>query len=118
MDTRLWPARNVGEHAYCPRLFYLMEVEGLHRHSVDTLGGLAVHKNVDKPTLVKKVSEESTEARSLVLTSQELGITATLDMALLDGPNARPVEYRKGAPRKESGPDGKSRWGTWAVDRV
>ena len=29
MDEYLWP-RNVAEYAYCPRPFYLMEVEGLH----------------------------------------------------------------------------------------
>ena len=28
MDEYLWPSRNVAEFAYCPRLFYLMEVEG------------------------------------------------------------------------------------------
>lgn len=27
MDEYVWPARNVAEFAYCPRLFYLMEVE-------------------------------------------------------------------------------------------
>lgn len=30
MDESLWPARNVAEYAYCPRLFYYMEVEGIH----------------------------------------------------------------------------------------
>jgi CRISPR-associated protein Cas1 len=118
MDTRLWPARNVGEHAYCPRLFYLMEVEGLHRHSADTLGGLAVHKHVDKPSMAKKSEDESIKARSLVLTCQTLGITATLDMAVIEGDLARPVEYRKGAPRRELGPVGEKLWGTWPVDRV
>lgn len=29
MDERLWPARNVAEYAYCPRLFYYMQVEGI-----------------------------------------------------------------------------------------
>lgn len=28
MDNPLWPARNVAEYAYCPRLFYFREVEG------------------------------------------------------------------------------------------
>lgn len=23
-DEYLWPARNVAEHAYCPRLFYIL----------------------------------------------------------------------------------------------
>lgn len=118
MEARLWPARNVGEHAYCPRLFYLMEVEGLHRHSADTLGGLAVHKSVDRPSLVKKEPEKTAESRSLVLTSHSLGITATLDLALIEGSKANPLEYRKGSPRKGIGPEGKILWGTWPVDRV
>jgi hypothetical protein len=29
MDESLWPARNVAEYAYCPRLFYYMQVEGI-----------------------------------------------------------------------------------------
>jgi CRISPR-associated protein Cas1 len=118
MDARLWPARNVGEHAYCPRLFYLMEVEGLHRHSADTLSGLAVHKNVDRPSRTKKDAVGTEEARSLVLTSQTLGITATLDMAVMDGQNAQPLEYRKGMPKRLIGPDGKTLWESWPVDRV
>ena len=37
MDEYLWPARNVAEYAYCPRLFYYMEVEGIHLPSADTV---------------------------------------------------------------------------------
>lgn len=37
MDESLWPARNVAEFAYCPRLFYLMEVEGIHLPSDDDI---------------------------------------------------------------------------------
>ena len=39
METPLWPARNVAEFAYCPRLFYFMEVEGIHVPSDDTEEG-------------------------------------------------------------------------------
>ncbi|MCL2641192.1 MAG: CRISPR-associated endonuclease Cas1, partial [Phycisphaerales bacterium] len=37
--------------------------------------------------------------RSLALTSQKLGLTATLDLAEIDGTQAIPVEYRKGRPK-------------------
>lgn len=122
MDEYLWPARNVAEHAYCPRLFYLMEVEGLHLPSADTLEGKRTHRRVDKVSAVKskKKAEEAPRSeeepdevpdgesddesrpravRSLVLTSDRLKLTATLDLAEIEGKRAVPVEYRKGRPQ-------------------
>ncbi len=51
MDESLWPARNVAEYAYCPRLFYYMEVEGIHVPSEDTAQGNRVHRRVDRPSM-------------------------------------------------------------------
>ena len=105
MDEYLWPARNVAEYAYCPRLFYLMEVEGLHLPSVDTEQGQYVHRNVDKVSIHTKQDEKPEPERpkvirSLTITSKELCLTATLDLAeILDG-CAVPVEYRKGRPHR------------------
>jgi len=106
MDESLWPARNVAEHAYCPRLFYLMQVEGIFVPSSDTEKGVAVHRRVDKPSASLEktdVSEDDPErpkvVRSLVLTSESLGLTATLDLAEISGQVAVPVEYRKGRPK-------------------
>ena len=106
MDESLWPARNVAEYAYCPRLFYLMQVEGFFVPSSDTEKGVAVHRRVDKPSAVQEksdVSEVDPErpkvVRSLVLTSESLGLTATLDLAEISGQVAVPVEYRKGRPK-------------------
>src|SRR6266436_3754754 len=103
MDESLWPARNVAEHAYCPRLFYLMEVEGIHVPSADTLKGVAVHRRVDRPSNAPKPAEDDDAdpdkpktVRSLTLTSKRLGLTATLDLAEISGNTAVPVEYRKG----------------------
>ncbi|MGC9260750.1 MAG: CRISPR-associated protein Cas4 [Phycisphaerae bacterium] len=122
MDEYLWPARHVAEYAYCPRLFYLMEVEGVYYPSADTEKGKAVHKNVDKPSAANngsgtKTHEEGSESeplppdpdkpksvRSLALTSQKLGLTATLDLAEINGNVAVPVEYRKGRPQYTSLP--------------
>ena len=87
MDESLWPARNVAEHAYCPRLFYYMQVEGIFVPSSDTEKGAAVHRRVDKPSAaLEKVDESEADpdrpriVRSLALTSESLGLTATLDL--------------------------------------
>lgn len=106
MDESLWPARNVAEHAYCPRLFYYMQVEGIFVPSSDTEKGVAVHRRVDKPsTSLEKTDageddpERPKVVRSLALTSESLGLTATLDLAEISGQVAVPVEYRKGRPK-------------------
>ncbi len=107
MDESLWPARNVAEHAYCPRLFYLMQVEGIFVPSSDTEKGVAVHRRVDRPSAVQGRPDESEAdtdrpkvVRCLVLTSESLGLSATLDLAEISGQIAVPVEYRKGRPKR------------------
>lgn len=102
--------RSVAEYAYCPRLFYFIQVEGIFVPSSDTEKGVAAHSRVDKPS--RAVGEEEDSAnpelpkvyRSLALTSDSLGISATLDLAEISGKEAVPIEYRKGRPnrRKES----------------
>jgi CRISPR-associated protein Cas1 len=106
-DETHWPARTVAEYAYCPRLFYYMEVEGVFLPSVDTEKGQAVHRRVNKRSAELQENSDESEGsdrpktvRSLVLTSDKLGLTATLDLAELSGNIAVPVEYRKGAPKR------------------
>ncbi len=123
MEQELWPARGVAEHAYCPRLFYYMTVEGVFVPNADTEQGAGVHRRVDRPSAVvpeagadrrgRKAVEklEETEidpdrprsVRSLALTSERLGLTATLDLAEINGAKAVPVEYRKGRPNRSGG---------------
>jgi CRISPR-associated protein Cas1 len=107
MEGFLWPARNVAEYAYCPRLFYYMQVEGIFVPSSDTEKGAAVHRRVDMPSAALETGaaadddpERPKSVRSLVLTSERLGLTATLDLAEISGRVAAPVEYRKGHPRR------------------
>ena len=124
MEREPWPVRGVAEHAYCPRLFYYMTVEGVFVPSSDTEQGAGVHRRVDHPSEVppappedasnqgsarrKTTKLEETESdaarprsvRSLALTSERLGLTATLDLAEIDGMTAVPVEYRKGKPKR------------------
>lgn len=105
MQESLWPARNVAEYAYCPRLFYYMEVEGIHLPSDDTLEGVRIHRRVDAPSSVPRNANADDpdcpkSVRSLTLTSSERQLTATLDLAEIEGTTAVPVEYRKGRPRR------------------
>lgn len=125
MDETLWPARNVAEYAYCPRLFFYMEVEGIHAPSEDTLEGVRFHQRVDRPSLEPddpgtSDDERPQSVRSLTLTSTALGLTATLDLAEVQGTTAVPVEYRKGRPRlsAESNPNGSRLVEPWPTDRV
>lgn len=117
-EELLWPARSIAEYAYCPRLFYYMQVEGVFLPSRDTEEGLAVHGRVNRPSAVSSDEAvpagqgglEATSAgvdrprvvRSLALTSRALGLTATLDLAEIAGKQAVPVEYRKGRPRRKA----------------
>lgn len=127
-DEYLWPARNVAEYAYCPRLFYLMEVEGVYLPSADTEQGLGVHRRVDRASVAAASGEDPERpksVRSLTLTSPRLSLTATLDLAEITGKTAIPVEYRKGRPKRVQGDpangDGAAsaaRYEPWPTDRV
>ncbi|MCW5757135.1 MAG: CRISPR-associated endonuclease Cas1 [Phycisphaeraceae bacterium] len=127
-DAPLWQARNIGEHAYCPRLFYYMQVEGVFLPSADTEEGTTVHRRVDKPSAIPAHSRTDADdeddrqepgpgdgphtdkprpVRSLHLTSERLRLTARLDLAEISEPSdprgrptAVPIEYRKGRPRR------------------
>jgi len=105
----LWPARNIAEFAYCPRLFYLMEVEGISMPSSDIIKGRLIHRRIDKPSINPDIETDNKvdgarplTIRNLSLTSNSLKLTATLDLAEIKGKTAVPVEYRKGSPRRVS----------------
>lgn len=49
-DGHYLPARMINEVVYCPRLFYLMHVEGQFEHNVETSDGGQVHRRVDART--------------------------------------------------------------------
>ncbi len=134
MNDSPLPARNVAEYAYCPRLFYFMQVEGVFIPSADTVQGAVVHRRVDRPSLApeKKTNvdpDRPRTVRSLALTSKTLSLTATLDLAEITGNIAVPVEYRKGSPKhifSESLDDDENENGdrlvqnveAWPADRV
>lgn len=93
------PARMLNEYVYCPRLAYLMWVQGEFAHNADTVEGKIRHKRVDQQS--GKLPDASGEmekihARSVHLTSEHLGLTAKIDLVEGDSESVRPVEYKKG----------------------
>jgi CRISP-associated protein Cas1 len=98
--TPLIPVRMVNEFVYCPRLAYMMWVQGEFAHNADTVEGVIRHKRVDKEG--GKLPVEATEeaetihARSVALSSESLGITAKIDLVEGIGVEVQPVDYKKG----------------------
>ena len=98
----LLPARMVNEYVYCPRLAYLEWVQGEWDDSADTIEGRFAHRRVDleAPAEVPPAAaapEAPAVARSLVLSSEALGVIARIDLVELEGTRAVPVDYKRGA---------------------
>jgi CRISP-associated protein Cas1 len=99
------PARMINEVLYCERLLYLEYVQGEWADNVYTADGQAVHRRVNEQEKALKSPPEDAEtnevppyvARSVSLSSEELGITAKIDLVEVDGGNVVPVEYKRGA---------------------
>jgi len=108
-DIPLLPARMVNEYCYCPRLAYLMWVQGEWDDSQDTVEGRHVHRRVDKPAGKLPPPAEKTQAaesegdtfekihaRSVTLSSNRLGVIAKLDLIEGEGNRVTPVDYKRG----------------------
>lgn len=136
------PARMLNEYVYCPRLFYLMHVEGIFVDNADTIAGSAQHKRVDagdgrmkksagakrkpgdseKPVDESAAIPETIHSRSVSLFSDRLGVSAKLDLIEARAGDAGdantgeayiPVEYKKGSPR-----EGDEGYELWPTDRM
>lgn len=88
----LVPARMLAEFAYCPRLGYLMWVQGEWADNLETEEGRYVHRKADQPEGPKA----EIHTRSLHLSSESLGLTAVVDVVEREGNRVRPVEYKRG----------------------
>ena len=96
------PVRMINEFAFCPRLFYLEYVQREWAESADTLDGKFVHRRVDRES--GKISEEIEEdseihARSIWLGSDDLNISARIDVLEAEGNIATPIDYKRGRPK-------------------
>ena len=93
------PARMLNEFVYCPRLGYLMWVQGEFADSADTVEGRFIHRQVDKksdPLPEEPEEMETIHARSVWLTSEALGLTAKIDLVEGEGCQVTPVDYKRG----------------------
>jgi CRISPR-associated protein Cas1 len=122
-ESDLLPVRMLNEFAYCPRLFYMMHVDGRWRENEFTLDGKNVHRRVDKIDHVlpdpqqedssiekpksrrKKIVPEDPPPeinRSVTLGSKKLGLIAKLDLVSTAEDEALPVETKRGrVPKNE-----------------
>jgi len=96
----LIPVRMVNEYVYCPRLAYMMWVQGEFAHSADTVEGAIRHKRVDQKggKLPAEAADEpeTIHARSVSLSSESIGITAKIDLIEGTDSGVQPVDYKKG----------------------
>jgi CRISPR-associated protein Cas1 len=108
------PVRMLNEYAYCARLFHLMHVEGRWADNAFTLDGKRVHRRVDQVDHVLPDPEQAEPAapaadsatgggeeppeisRSVALSSEQLGLTAKLDLVSTAGDEAVPLERKRG----------------------
>ena len=99
----LVPARMVNEFEYCPRLFYLEWVQSRFEDNPDTVEGRYVHRNVDAGGgRIDDPDEDSPvrKARSVTVSSENLGIIAKADIIEGKGNKVTPVEVKRGRPPK------------------
>ncbi len=100
-DMPLLPARMVNEYEYCPRLAYLEWVQKEWADSSDTVEGKYRHRRVDRfggnlPDPEQVAADETFHARSITLSSNQLGVIAKLDLVEGEGNAVIPVDYKKG----------------------
>ena len=101
------PARMLNEFVYCPRLFFYEWVEGVFRHSSDTVDGAQKHQKGDEREDALPPQEdlegETFKARGITLSSQSLGLIAKLDLVEADQGKVKPVDYKRGSPKETDG---------------
>ncbi|MEJ7765794.1 MAG: CRISPR-associated endonuclease Cas1 [Acidimicrobiales bacterium] len=97
----LVPARMVNEFTYCQRLFFLEWVQARFEHNPDTVDGLYQHRVVDAGGGRAPAPEDQSElrvARSVLVSSPELGLIGRVDLLEADEGKVVPVDYKRGSP--------------------
>lgn len=95
------PARMVNEYTYCPRLFHLEWVSAQWAANEDTAEGSFAHRRVDRPGGTMPVPDAPSErarARSVQVSSERLGLIATIDVVEAEDGSVRPVDTKRGHP--------------------
>lgn len=110
----LLPARMLNEFAYCPRLFYLEWSDQQWADNDDTEEGRFHHRRVDEPAGRVGAPDDGElpwRARSVLVSSSRLGLSARIDVVEAAGGRVVPVDVKKGKP--PGTPEG-----AWEPERV
>lgn len=104
------PARMLNEFVYCPRLFFYEWVEGVFRHSSDTVDGAQRHERSDarqdELPPWEDLADVMFRARGVTLSSETHRLIAKLDLIEAEGGKVTPVDYKRGSPRDgDAGPE-------------
>lgn len=91
----LVPARMVNEFVYCPRLFFLEWVQSRFADNDDTVDGRFQHRRVDREGGNPR-DDAPFKARSVMVSSDQLGLIARIDLLESDGVKVQPVDYKRG----------------------
>src|SRR5712691_5169469 len=108
LDSHAPPVRVMALHAlaYCPRLFYLEEVEEIRVADERVYAGRELHAGLE--------ADEEGDWTSLELTSAALGLTGKVDCVRRRDGSYLPYEHKRGQPRHEDdGPPS-----PWPSDRL
>lgn len=113
------PARMLNEFVYCPRLFFYEHVEGVFAHNRETVEGAIRHSRVDSgngalPPVDTLGDDDRIHARSVMLSSDRVGLIAKMDLIEVADGTVVPVDYKRGAPR--TGADGSLE--VWDADKA
>lgn len=73
---------------YCPRLYYLQEVEGIRETSADMFSGLRLHTELER--------EGGEDWQQLTLENSELGLRGRVDVLKTRAGQTLPYEHKKG----------------------
>jgi CRISPR-associated protein Cas1 len=97
------PVRMLNEFTYCPRLGYLEWVQGEFTDSADTVEGRYRHRTVDRNRERRRARDghdgtawSTIHERSVLLGSEQLGLSAKIDLVQGEGSRVCPVDYKRG----------------------
>jgi CRISPR-associated protein Cas1 len=102
----LIPARALNQASYCPRLYYLEYVDSVMPINEHVEDGLFQHRRVNSPALANRARKEGDRlnTRSVLVSSESLGVTAKLDVLEEREGCVQPVEYKRSeAPTDRDG---------------
>lgn len=103
METDLIPLAMLNALVYCPRRFYLEQVEGVFVINAPVLDGKQKHAKVDDPSRAMKTRKSGDEfqTRSAQFGSEKIGIIGVLDVIEESEGEIRPVEFKRGTKPKD-----------------